>query len=131
MRPRLGQAVWCLVTALLLIGVAVGCAESRGSIAGIVYDEDGAPAGELLVRAVRPEYPGVLLRTEDDGSYRVNSVPTGEWNLEFYDQHGWQVGLELVTVEPNETVTLDFTIGAKPLPDGLIPSKIENAPQSR
>ena len=39
--------------------------------------------------------------------------------MESYDEDGWRVGLESMTMPFYETTVLDFTIGAKPPPAGL------------
>ena len=121
-------AVLCLTVIVTMLGFIAGCEEGRGSIQGTVYDEDGTPGANLVIRAGRPGDPMVLLRSDEDGAYRISNVYVGEWSIEFYDKAGWLVGLETVTVKANETVTLDFTIGAKPLPDGVVPGRILNAP---
>jgi hypothetical protein len=108
--------------------IAFGCEEPRGSIEGTVYMQDGTPGSNLVIRAVRPEYPGVLVRTDDGGSYHVENIPVGDWDIEFFDEGGWQVGLETVHVTAGETVALDFAIGEKPLPEGFVPARIEGAP---
>lgn len=118
-----------LLLYLVCVMVSVtACAAPRGSIQGTVFARDGQPGSNLVIRAVRPEYHGILLRTGGDGAYHITNIPAGKWEIEFYDENGWQVGLETVTVSANETITLDFAIGEKPLPEGVVPSKIENAP---
>ncbi|MEE8420679.1 MAG: carboxypeptidase-like regulatory domain-containing protein, partial [Dehalococcoidales bacterium] len=107
---------------------ATGCESGRGSIGGRMFDEDGRPVAGVVIRAERSGDPGILLRTDEDGYYRINNVDTGRWQVEFYDADGWQAGLETVTVRANETVTLNFTVGEKPLPDGFHRGKIINAP---
>ncbi len=116
--------VWLVSVA----GAATGCERGRGSIEGRMFDEDGRPVAGAVIRAERSGYPGVLLRTDKDGYYRINNVHTGKWEIEFYDVNGWQAGLETVTVRANETMILNFTIGEKPLPDGFRRGKITNAP---
>lgn len=123
LRTVLGLAL--LVT---ILGFITGCEEGRGSIEGTVYDEDGTPGANLVIRAGRPGDLMVLLRTGEDGTYRISNGYAGEWTIEFYDEAGWQVGLGTATVEANETITLDFTIGEKPLSDDVVPSRILNAP---
>lgn len=93
-----------------------------------MFDEDGSPAARVVIRAERSGYPGVLLRTDEDGYYSINNVHSGRWQVEFYDVDGWQIGLETVTVMANETMILNFTIGEKPLPDVFRRGKIINAP---
>jgi len=117
-----------LVVAVATTFLAFGCEEPRGSIEGTAYMQDGTPGSDLVIRAVRPEYPGVLVRTDDGGRYHLTNIPTGDWDIEFFDEDGWQVGLETVHVTAGATLTLDFTIGEKPLPEGFVPARIEGAP---
>lgn len=118
------QGVILLMIMLLIttVGIAIGCEESRGSIEGRVFNKDGTPVAEAVIRAEKSGYPGVLLKTDEDGYYSINNVFTGKWEVEFYDSSGWQVGLESVTVRANETTRLDFTISVKPPPEH--PAKI-------
>jgi hypothetical protein len=115
---------------VLLFAFALGCEGSmeRGDIEGTVYRQDHSTGGALSVRAVRPEYPSVILRADEVGSYHFAGLLTGRWNVEFFDEAGWQVGLETVTVRADETVTLDSTIGEESLPRDLVPSRLINAP---
>lgn len=113
---------------LALVCSASGCQESRGSIKGRVTDESGKAVAEAVVRAERNGFPGILLRTDEEGYYSINNIDTGNWNVEFFDASGWLVGLESVTVIADETITLDFIIGAKPLPDDVPCVRINNVP---
>ncbi len=105
-----------------VVSLAIGCEDSRGSIEGRVFDKDGKPLAGAIIHAEKSSYPGVLLRTNEDGYYSINNVFTGKWEVEFYDSSGWQVGLESVTVKVNEATRLDFSVGAKPPPEH--PAKI-------
>ena len=118
------RALFFLLPVILftsMISVFIGCDYSRGSVEGTMTDENGKPVAEAIVRAERSEFPGILIKTDDDGRYSFNNIPAGKWEIEFYDKVGWRIGLESITVRANETITLDFTIGAKPPPPG--PSK--------
>jgi len=110
------------IVLLFILLVAVICVnifyeESRGSIEGIMTDESGKPVTEAWVFAPSGVSPGVIISTDEDGYYILENIPTGKWEIEFYDEYGWGVGLESVTVRSGETTRLDFTIGAKPPPD--------------
>jgi hypothetical protein len=108
--------------------IAFGCEEPRGGIEGTVYLQDGTRGSDLVIRAVRPEYPGVLVRTDDGGRFHLTNIPAGDWDIEIFDEGGWQVGLETVHVTAGETVALDFAIGEEPLPEGFVPVIVEGAP---
>jgi hypothetical protein len=108
-----------IILLISMIGIFVGCDYSRGSIEGIMTDESGKPVAGAIIRAERSEFPGILIRTDEDGHYSFNDIPVGKWEIEFYTKGGWGVGLESATVRSGETTRLDFTIGAKPPPTGL------------
>jgi len=112
-------AVILLVVTLLavVVGGAVGCEESRGSIEGVVFNKDGTPVGGAIIRAEKGGSPGVLLKADEAGHYNIDNVFTGKWEVEFFDASGWQVGLESVMVKDKETARLNFTIGKKPPPE--------------
>ena len=108
-----------LLTLLLMLTAAsaTGCEQTRGSIEGFVTDESGQPVSGARVRAVNNIAPIIMTSTSEDGYYIFINIPTGNWEIEFYDKFGRGVGLESVTVRSGETTRLDFTIGAKPPPD--------------
>jgi hypothetical protein len=108
-----------VVILMSVIGVAVGCDYSRGSIEGIMTYESGEPVAGAIIRAERSEFPGILIRTDETGYFSFSDIPAGKWEVEFYTENGLGVGLESVTVRGGETTRLDFTIGAKPPPTGL------------
>ncbi len=116
------KALYLLLLIVLLvsvIGVVASCRESRGNIEGRMTDEMGEPVIGAWITANNSVYPGVIETTDEDGHYRFNNIPVGKWEIEFYGEDGWRVGLESVTVTSGKTITLDFTIGAKPPPAGL------------
>lgn len=80
-------------------------------------DESGQPVSEAWVIAVSGVYGGVIISTDETGHFSFSNIPVGKWEVKFYTEHGWGVGLESVTVRSGETTRLDFTIGAKPPPD--------------
>ena len=115
------KALYLLLLILLLmsvIGVGASCIENRGSIEGRMTDKMGEPITEGWIIAYNGVCPGRLETTDEDGYYRFNNIPMGNWEIEFYDEDGWRVGLESVTVTSGKTSMLDFTIGAKPPPTG-------------
>ncbi len=114
------RAFYLILLTLLLISIAAsvtGCKQTRGSIEGFVTDESGRSVSGAWVRAVNNIAPSVIISTDEDGYYILKNIPTGNWEIEFYDKYGWGVGLESVTVRSGETTRLEFTIGAKPPPD--------------
>ena len=122
------RLVWQMLCPVMMLALAFGCIDSRGSIHGTVYCEGGAPGSDLAVRAERPEYPGIVVRTDAGGRYELNNLKTGEWIIEFYDEDGWLAGLDTVVVRADETLKFDFTVGEKPLPEDVIPRRIIGAP---
>ena len=120
--PRIKLLIPLIFILLLLSCVISGCGENRGSIEGNVFDRQGQPLAGAVIRAEKSGEPGVILKTDADGSFEIKSVFTGDWVLEFYDSSGLQIGQEKLTVNTNETSRVDFTIGAKPPPEN--PAKI-------
>lgn len=117
------RAFYLILLTLLLMSIAAsvaGCEQTRGSIEGFVTDESGQSVSGAWVRAVHNIAPGIGTNTDEDGYYILKNIPTGSWEIEFYDRYGWRVGLESVTVRSGETTRLEFTIGAKPPPPGLL-----------
>ena len=97
--------------------VVVGCEQNCGNIEGSIVDESGQPVSEVWIRAVRSGSPSILITADEDGSYILENIPTGEWEIEFYNKHGWGVGRGTVTVRSSETTRLNVTISVEPLPD--------------
>jgi uncharacterized membrane protein len=122
--PCLIVIMLCLV---LTVGVSTGCEEARGNIIGRVLDENGKAVSNAIIRAERSGYPGILLRTDEDGHYSINNISTGKWDIEFYDEHGFPLGLEEVTVNGGKTSRVDFNIGDKPPPSNM--PRLINVPQ--
>ncbi len=121
-KKRYGLILLLLTLSIMVAGIAAGCEESRGNIEGRVFDKDGNPVAGAIIRAEHIGYPGVLLKTGEDGYYSIDNVFTGKWEVEFYDVTGYQIGLETVTVIADEITTLNFTAGANPPPEH--PAKI-------
>lgn len=121
-QKRYGLILLLLTLLIMLVVVAAGCEESRGSIEGRVFDRDGKPVAGAILRAEHTGYPGILLKTAEDGQYSIDNIFTGKWDVEFYDSTGYQIGLETVTVIADETTTLNFTAGVNPPPEH--PTKI-------
>jgi len=117
------RAFYLLLLTVLLMSMALalvaGCEQTRGSIEGLITAESGQPVSGAWVFAPSGVSPGVIISTDEDGYYILENIPTGKWEIEFYDEYGWGVGLESVTVRSGETTRLDFTIGAKSPPTGL------------
>ena len=107
--------------------VAAGCDPGHGDILGTVYDERGAPAAEVPVRAQQPGQHGVLLRTDANGRYQLLSLATGEWTIEVFDSAGWLVGVESTRVRRDQTVSLDFNF-VEALPEGVVPYRVAGVP---
>jgi hypothetical protein len=116
------RALLLLFLAALVIAAnvsAIGCEESRGSVEGLMLDDDGKPVDGGWIRAYRDNGPAALIKTDQNGRYYLTSVKAGEWQIEYYTESGIGVGLESVTVIANETINPVFTIGEKPRPPNM------------
>ena len=62
-----------------------------GKITGLVTDHEGKPLSDMCIDARSGEYPTLGVggdRTGADGTYRIDSLPTGSYLLSFYDCTG-------------------------------------------
>ncbi|MCH8186337.1 MAG: carboxypeptidase regulatory-like domain-containing protein [Chloroflexi bacterium] len=122
--------VWTVVATVALI-TAVACGQSSdestpgavggggpGGIAGIVTDLDGAPVAGMRVGIVSgtAAFPEIAPETDEGGSYQINSVPPGTFQVGVHDRDGQRIGLESVVVKSGETASRDFSVsvGAAP-----------------
>lgn len=119
---RYGLILLLITLLVTLAALAAGCEESRGRIEGRVFDKYGKPIAGAIIHAENIGYPGILLKTGEDGQYSIDNIFTGKWDVEFYDSTGYQIGLETVTVIANEITTLNFTAGVNSPPEN--PAKI-------
>ena len=115
---------WTVAAAVALI-TAVACGQSSdepapsavgggapGSIAGIVTDLEGAPVAGMRVSIVSgtAAFPEIAPETDGGGSYRINSVPPGTFEVGVHDRDGQRVGFESVVVKSGETASRDFSV---------------------
>jgi hypothetical protein len=95
----------------LAVAVTVAAQEQRGRIIGVVTDETSAVLPGVTVTATSPSLikPQVTT-TSEDGSYRLQALPTGEYTLVF-ELSGFQtLRREGIRVALNVTVTIDAQI---------------------
>ncbi len=97
---------------------AVGGGGPGGGIAGIVTDLDGAPVAGMRVGIVSgtAAFPEIASETDQGGSYQINSVPPGTFQVGVHDRDGQRIGLESVVVKSGETASRNFSVsvGAAP-----------------
>ncbi len=109
-----------LISLLALVVVtSTGCGEQRGSIEGRVIDGTGQPLAGAIILAERQGYPAAIFRTDENGHYELSNIQTGTWKIEFYSQNGTGLGRKTVSLSGDETVIVDFVIGAKPTPPDM------------
>lgn len=94
----------------------LACDQPRGNITGRVFDQNGEPIANMPIMAESVSYGGVILKSDEDGSYRLNNMLCGLWDVKFYNSAGVIIGIEAAKVISGETCTVDFRIGAKPPP---------------
>ena len=122
--------VW-MVIATVALSAAVACGQGSdestpsvvggggpGGIAGVVTDLDGAPVAGMRVGIVSgtADFPEIAPETDERGSYQINSVPPGTFEVGVHDRDGRRIGLESVVVKSGETASRDFSVsvGAAP-----------------
>lgn len=84
-----------------------------GTMAGRVVDPEGRPVkGILRVYFMPWRYYRWKIRTDEEGYYRAEHVPAGEYEVTTSGRH-WDTNREKrkVTVEDGEIVRVDFTVG--------------------
>ena len=85
-----------------------------GEVAGTVSDADGNPIGGASVTALRGEEEVTSTSTEEDGTYRLIGLPTGEYSLEFSAAGFVDQRLDGVAVVAGEaTEGVDATLAAE------------------
>lgn len=57
--------------------------DASGVIAGTVTDEDGTPVANVTVTASNGEGVGVMVSTDENGSYRVPALRSGDYKVQF------------------------------------------------
>ncbi len=103
------------VLATLLVVAGTSCASApvaKGGIEGTVTDLDGKPVTGMRVSIVSgtTSFPEMAPETNEEGYYRIGSVPPGTFEVAVHDREGNRIGLESVVVRSGETSTLNFTI---------------------
>lgn len=110
-----------MITVLLPVLIAMsGCRATQeepgrqelGGIEGTVTNVDGKPVAGMRVSIVSGTtgFPEILALTNEDGYYKIGSVPSGRFEVAVHDREGNRIGLDSVTVRSGETSTLDFTV---------------------
>jgi TonB-linked SusC/RagA family outer membrane protein len=86
-------------------------AGQNGKIAGTVTDAAGAPldAARVVIGA-----SGIIATTDRDGRYVVRSIAQGHYLIRAL-RIGFKPKVDSVTVGPNETVALDFSLEPQPV----------------
>lgn len=81
-----------------------------GAIEGAVTEPDGKPLAGMRVGIVNGTvpFPEIAPETDEQGRYRIGSVPPGVFDVAVHDRNGNRVGLESVEVTAGQTSTQDF-----------------------
>ena len=125
---ELTKKIWLTppIGLVLLLMVACGTNEGPrlGTIQGTVTDERGGPVPGIRVGIVSgtAAFPEIGPATDEEGFYRIGSVPPGTFDvafhallgkedpLRFLNRVGDRIGFDSVTVKDGETSTLDLQI---------------------
>jgi len=100
---------------LLSILFTGGCAtqpDEAGGIEGTVTEANGKPVAGMRVIIVSGTtgFPEMAAITNEEGYYRLGSIPPGTFEVAVHDMEGKRIGLESVVVRSGETSTLDFVV---------------------
>src|SRR5262249_37311476 len=108
---RVARMVCFTLIASLMIGGSVRAQTSTGGIRGIVTDETGAVLAGVTVEATSPARIGgaIVEVTNDQGLYRFENLPIGEYVVTFTLEGFTTVRREGIRIEVGRT----FELGAK------------------
>ena len=121
---RRGVLVWAVAVAAMLF-TALACNQGSddptpitgnsaepGGIAGTVTDLDRRPLVRMRVSIVSgtATFPEIAPETDEGGSYQINNVPSGTFEVGVQDRDGQQIGLESVVVNSGETAPRNFSV---------------------
>ena len=83
-----------------------------GGIEGTVTDTEGKPIAGMRVSIVSgtTPFPEIAVETNEDGFYRIGSVPPGTFEVGVHDRAGNRVAQQRVTVRSGAPSTLNFAI---------------------
>ncbi|MFO7636555.1 MAG: S8 family serine peptidase, partial [Clostridia bacterium] len=84
--------------------------QDQGSIAGFVTDANGSG---IISATVQVTETGRSVLTGTDGSYRMDDIPAGQWNVAV-SADGYVSLTKAVTVEKDTESILDFQLAATP-----------------
>jgi hypothetical protein len=90
--------------------------DRSGGIEGTVTGADGGPAAGMRVTIVggTAAFPEIAPETDEEGQYRIGTVPPGTFQVAVHDRQGQRVGLESIVVQSGQTATLGFSISGDP-----------------
>ena len=91
---------------------AAGSGGKLGAITGFVTDIEGQPVAGMRVGIVSgtAAYPEIAPETDEGGSYRINSVPPGSFEVAVHDRDGHRIGLASVIVTSGEMASRNFSV---------------------
>jgi len=107
-----GLVIIALLSALIIMGGCRATQQETGGIEGTVTGVNGEPVAGMRVSIVggTTGFPEILAVTNEDGYYRIGSVPPGKFEVAVHDGEGNRVGLESSVVRSREISTLNFII---------------------
>lgn len=84
----------------------------HGGVEGTVSDELGRAAANLVVSIINGSvgYPEIAVITNDNGFYRIGSIPPGVFNIGVHNENGERIGEKTAFIRGGETVTLNITV---------------------
>jgi hypothetical protein len=112
-----------LITLVLLLSLAVVYASAqdksggRGTIRGVVQDQDGQPVSEVKVRAISRRTDALVseVTTNHEGKFALLDLPEGRYTLIFYSPRFQQALIESVEVKSGQEKRLDEPVRLKPV----------------
>src|SRR5207244_7371339 len=107
-RPTFTRFLLAFTALAALIVIPASAQVSKGSISGTVLDPSGATVAGAQVKATSEQTGQVITTTTDStGSFRLNLLPVGTYNLEITKSGFRKVAVSDVVVSPNVDNALD------------------------
>jgi len=104
------RIAFLMMAVLLLIGVAAAQIPT-GKIVGTVKDDQGAPLPGVAIAATSPKLVGTASAiTDENGTYRVFSLPSGTYAVTYTLQGFKTVKREGILVQLEQTITLNVSL---------------------
>ena len=99
--------------ALCLLAAPARAAQDTGSVSGAIFDQNGAPVGDAVVKISGDQMPaGRTAKTDDSGLYRFQALLPGRYVVEV-EKTGLGKATRAVEVAVSRDTQLDLVVGVQ------------------